>query len=87
MAIAETIKNLAENEEHREGKITESLEHQSAKIPSVVYLNLAFASIAASIAVAATSKKAEWANFVGLWAPSFMLIGIYNKIVKQASSK
>ena len=39
-----------------------------------------------SMAVSATLKvlrKDEEALFVGQWAPSFLLLGVYNKLVKQ----
>ena len=86
MALPDTVRNMAENRDQHEGKITSALEHQTAKVPSVVYLNLALASMAASLTIATTTRRVEWANFVGLWAPSFMLIGIYNKLVKQLGS-
>jgi hypothetical protein len=25
----------------------------------------------------------EWALFVGQWAPAFLILGVYNKMVKQ----
>lgn len=87
MALTDAVRNIADSEQHHEGRMTRVIEQQTSKVPSVVYLNLAFASIAGSLVVAATTKKAEWANFVGLWAPAFMLIGIYNKLVKQHGSE
>jgi hypothetical protein len=33
-----------------------------------------------------TKMSAPLASFVGLWAPSLLLLGIYNKIVKVAGS-
>ncbi len=85
MAIAERARDVLETggQSKNEGRVTTLVERQTAKVPSMVYLNLAFVSIAASITIAASTRKAEWANFVGLWAPAFMLIGIYNKLVKQ----
>jgi hypothetical protein len=83
MALPKAVQDIIENKDHTEGKMTAAIEQQTSKVPSVVYLNLAFASIALSVGIAASTRKAEWANFVGLWAPAFMLIGIYNKLVKQ----
>ena len=80
------VRNIMENESHKEGKLTGAIENQTAKVPSVVYLNLAFASMLGSIAIASSTRKPGWANFVGLWAPAFMLMGIYNKLVKQQGS-
>ncbi|MBA3916435.1 MAG: hypothetical protein H0X25_21840 [Acidobacteriales bacterium] len=28
----------------------------------------------------------DWALFVGQWAPTFLIIGVYNKLVKQHGS-
>ena len=30
--------------------------------------------------------KDEWALFVGQWAPAFLILGLYNKLVKQHGS-
>ena len=30
--------------------------------------------------------KDEWALFVGQWAPAFLIMGVYNKMVKQHGS-
>lgn len=70
----------------KEGKITRELENATSKIPSGSYLSLALGSMALSAALAAFSKKKSMANFVGLWVPTFMLVGIYNKIVKVEGS-
>jgi hypothetical protein len=84
MALAEKVQSMIESPKAVEGKLTMAIEKQTSKVPSVVYFNLAMASIATSLAIAATTKKAEWANFVGHWASAFMLIGIYNKLVKRS---
>ncbi|AZZ38383.1 hypothetical protein CIK05_14790 [Bdellovibrio sp. qaytius] len=65
-----------------EGELTKRIEDVTAKVPSVSYLTLAIASMALSAGIAAFTQKRSLANFVGLWVPSFMLIGIYNKLVK-----
>lgn len=66
----------------REGELTKRIEDITAKVPSVSYLALALGSMAISAGLAAFTQKRALANFVGLWVPSFMLIGIYNKLVK-----
>jgi hypothetical protein len=68
-----------------EGGFTKRLEQQTAKIPSGGFLSLAVGSILISAALAIFKKK-DTANFVGLWGPSFLLFGIYNKLVKQLGS-
>jgi hypothetical protein len=66
----------------REGELTQRVEEQTGKVPSLAFFGLAIGSMALSAALAASSDRKEYANFVGLWAPTFLLIGIYNKIVK-----
>lgn len=72
----------------REGMVTKQIERQTAKLPSVGWLGLAIGAMAASAAFeffSARDRK-DPANFVGLWAPTFLLFGIYNKLVKLEGS-
>lgn len=64
-----------------EGKLTKEIESLSAKVPSVVYLTAALASMAGSLTLKCMGRKSS-ALFVGQWAAPFLLLGIYNKIVK-----
>jgi hypothetical protein len=73
------------NEVH-EGRTTRAIEKQTAKIPSVGYLALAVGSMALSAATALIYRKRDLGNFFGLWAPSLLLLGVYNKIVKLEAS-
>ncbi|MDZ4663089.1 MAG: hypothetical protein SGJ18_15870 [Pseudomonadota bacterium] len=77
---------LTMNEDHQEGKVTKVIENQTSKIPSGFYLALSIGSMVISAALAASSKRRDLANFVGLWAPSFLMLGLYNKIVKTHGS-
>ena len=69
----------------REDRFTGAIESQTSKIPSSGYLGLAIGSMAASATLKILGKD-EWALFVGQWAPSFLLMGVYNKLVKQLGS-
>jgi hypothetical protein len=71
--------------EHREGKVARSIEQQTAKVPSDVFLWAAFSAIAGSLALQIASKK-DAATFVGHWAPTLLILGVYNKIVKLHGS-
>ncbi|MBC7428511.1 MAG: hypothetical protein H7336_07870 [Bacteriovorax sp.] len=70
----------------REGSMTKAIEHQTAKIPSTYFLAAAGGAVVLSLGLAVISKKKGWANFVGNWVPSLLLLGIYNKIVKTQGS-
>lgn len=59
----------------------EIIEEQTKKIPNLLFLGLGVASILASASLTASNKKTA-GNFVGLWVPTFLLFGLYNKMVK-----
>ncbi len=71
--------------EHAEGTVARTIEQQTAKLPSDLFLWAAGASIVGSLAFQFSGRQHE-ALFVGQWAPTFLLLGIYNKIVKVAGS-
>ena len=73
------------NAEHREGKIARSIEQQTAKIPSDAFLWSAVGSIGAALTLRMMGKG-EAANFVGQWAPTLLILGMYNKMVKLHGS-
>ncbi|HEV7298907.1 MAG TPA: hypothetical protein VGN72_06035 [Tepidisphaeraceae bacterium] len=71
--------------EHREGVVARTIEEQTAKLPSDTFLWLAGASIATSLTLKIMGKDHQ-ALFVGQWAPTFLILGLYNKLVKVAGS-
>jgi hypothetical protein len=71
---------LIEND-HSEGPVAKAIEGQTSKLPSDLFLWAALGSMAASATLKAMGHK-HTALFVGQWAPSFLLLGVYNKIVK-----
>jgi len=64
-----------------EGPVAEAIENQTAKLPSDLFLWAALGSMATS-ATLKVMGKSHTALFVGQWAAPFLLLGIYNKIVK-----
>lgn len=69
--------------EHREGPVAKEIEKQTAKLPSDLFMWAAFGSIGGSLFLKLIGRDAL-SLFVGQWAPTFLLFGIYNKIVKVA---
>lgn len=65
----------------REGKVATAIERQTAKLPSDIFLWAAGGSILASLVLRAIRRDSD-AIFVGHWAPTFLLLGVYNKLVK-----
>ena len=70
---------------HTEGPVARAIEEQTAKLPSDTFLWLAGASIAGSLALKIMGRNHD-SLFVGQWAPTFLILGLYNKIVKVAGS-
>ncbi|WP_218575436.1 hypothetical protein [Limnoglobus roseus] len=75
----------SEPERHREGPIARGIEEYTAQLPSDTFLWAAGASMVASLALGAAGNK-HGALFVGQWAAPFLLLGVYNKLVKVAGS-
>jgi hypothetical protein len=69
----------------QEDQFTGMIESTTGKIPSSVFLGAALVSILGSVAFKAAKKHPE-ALFIGQWVAPFLLLGIYNKMVKQHGS-
>jgi hypothetical protein len=72
-----------QNEERREGPVARKIESKTAKVPSDLFLWAALGSMGVSATLKCFGKK-EDALFVGQWAAPFLLLGLYNKLVKVA---
>jgi hypothetical protein len=68
-----------------EDRVTGTIERWTSMAPSSLFLGLALGSMAVS-AVLKLSGKNHWALFVGQWAAPFLIMGNYNKMVKQHGS-
>lgn len=84
-ATATTQPQMQPKPEHREGPIARAIEQQTARLPSDTFLWAALGSIGISLTFKLTGKD-EAANFVGQWAPTFLILGLYNKLVKLKGS-
>jgi hypothetical protein len=71
--------------DHTEGVVARSIEEQTAKLPSDTFLWASLGAIATSLVLQTLGKKEE-SLFVGQWAPTFLVLGLYNKIVKELGS-
>lgn len=80
-----TATPITERIHHTEGPVAKAIERQTAKLPSDTFLWAAFASIALSLVLRATDRRDD-AIFVGHWAPTLLLLGLYNKLVKLFGS-
>jgi hypothetical protein len=70
---------------HSEGRVAKAIEEQTAKLPSDTFLWMAVGSMAISATMQVMGNR-HASLFVGQWAPTFLVLGIYNKLVKQLGS-
>jgi hypothetical protein len=70
---------------HAEGRVAKAIEDQTAKLPSDTFLWVAIGAMAFSATMQAMGKR-HASLFVGQWAPTLLIIGLYNKLVKQLGS-
>ena len=80
MAIATAVRR-----DHTEGHIARSIEEQTARLPSDTFLWAAVGSMIASASLQMMGNKSA-SVFVGQWAPTLLILGLYNKLVKQLGS-
>ena len=71
--------------EAQEDQVTAAIEKYTSQVPSSAYLALALGSMAISVAFQA-AKKQHASLFVGQWAAPFLILGLYNKLVKLHGS-
>ena len=69
----------------QEDRITGAIESVTSQAPSSTFIALAIGSMAASF-ILKVAEKDGWALFVGQWAAPFLIMGTYNKMVKQHGS-
>ena len=67
----------------REGRVARSIEKQTAKLPSDLFLWGGVGAAVISLGMQIAGKKVS-SNFVASWVPTILLLGLYNKIVKVA---
>jgi len=76
-----TVRTGRKNPEHTEGPVATAIEEQTAKLPSDLFLWAAVGSIVISLGFQIAGRKKD-ALFVGQWPAPFLLLGLYNKLVK-----
>lgn len=81
----ERTQQQPEHIRHSEGPVAAAIEEYTAQVPSDVYLWAAGASIAGSLTLKCAGKD-HAALFVGQWVAPFLILGLYNKLVKVAGT-
>ena len=86
MATRIDTKDLDPNiESPKEGTGTRITESVTSRVPSGTYLTAAIGAMTASAALQILGRQ-RLSLFVGQWAPSILIMGLYNKLVKVAGS-
>lgn len=75
--IAESL----ETPKNTEDEVTKSIERYTAAIPSSAFLGVAVGAMAASL-MFQLGGRGKWGNFIAQWVPTWLIIGVYNKLVK-----
>jgi hypothetical protein len=73
------------DQQHAEGVVAKSIEQQTARLPSDAFLWMAVGAMATSATLQAMGNR-HVSLFIGQWAPTFLIFGLYNKLVKQLGS-
>lgn len=87
--MAEKTREAAQKgvERVREGEPTQAVMEIQEAIPTAAYAYAAGASILASAALFSSRKTRDWSLFVGQWAPTFLLMGIFYKLLRPSKEQ
>jgi len=75
-----------ENSASKEDVVTKAIEKQTIKLPSDTFLFAAMGAAALSLTLKCMGNDKN-ATFVGQWVAPILIMGVYNKLVKQEDSK
>lgn len=80
---ADEVKDRARESVYRGREtVNHAAEEVSARVPSLLFMFAALASIAVSLVLQIRGNR-QWSLFVGQWVPSFLLFGLFNKLTKS----
>lgn len=76
----------SEGYEQREGPVARVIESKTSRLPSDVWLWASAGSMLLSLGLqlSGNKKTKHVSNFIGQWAPTLLILGLYNKLVKVA---
>ena len=64
-----------------EDQFTKTIESYTAAVPSTGYLTVAIGAMGLSL-LCEVAGRGKWGNFIAQWVPTWLIIGLYNKMVK-----
>ncbi len=75
-----------ENSATKEDKLTKTIEKQTIKIPSDIFLFTAMGIAGVSLVLKFMGHHGN-STFIGQWVAPILILGVYNKLVKQEKNK
>lgn len=64
-----------------EDNFAKAVKGYTTAVPFSAYLGVAVGAIALSL-VLQLAGRGKWGNFIAQWVPAWLIIGVYNKLVK-----
>jgi hypothetical protein len=64
-----------------EDQFTQTIESYTAAVQSSGYFAVAMGAMGLSLACQ-LAGRGKWGNFIAQWVPTWLIIGLYNKLVK-----
>lgn len=64
-----------------EDQFAKTIGSYTAAVPSTGYLAVAIGAMGFSLACQ-VAGRGKWGNFIAQWVPAWLIIGLYNKLVK-----
>ena len=64
-----------------EDQFAKTIESYTAAVPSTGYLAVAIGAMGFSLACQ-VAGRGKWGNFIAQWVPAWLIIGLYDKLVK-----
>jgi hypothetical protein len=77
------MENVMAMNTRREGTVAKTIETQTSKIPSDIFMWTAFGLMAVSLGLQVAGEK-HVSQFIGEWPIALLIMGLYNKVVKVA---
>jgi hypothetical protein len=85
-----SVRNSAEGfggeAQPQEGPVARNIESVTSRLPSDIWLWTSIGSMLVSLGLqlSGNRKTKQVSNFIGQWAPTLLIFGLYNKLVKVA---
>jgi len=83
--MVETMNRIEGQTAYAEGKVAKTIEHQTAKMPSDIFLWTALSTMGVALFLQMSGKRHR-GLLLGQLAAPILILGLYNKLVKVAGS-